>query len=399
VRSFISTDFPEQGGGDYGQTARHFNRAFAQRAQIRDSATDALRLVDADGDGFRDLVIDDFAGRWLVQSRGESEPPELAAIRALRPAPRSVYWKKLAHEKEPPVWIAGEKLGAPFEILENGLRYWIDFQAGYSQGIFLDQRDNRARLREIITSRLKARVAPDNQTTKQHGRPERSEAQRNEVEGSHEPPKVPDVIPQVAQGADSHSARRDSSGGPSTALRSARDDARCELSKQPVTLLNTFAYTCAFGVAGAAAGAATVNLDLSKRCLDWGRRNYELNGIDPAAHDFIFGDVFDWLRRLAKKQRRFDIIVLDPPTFSRDERGRVFTVGKNFGELVRLAVALLAPGGVLLCSTNQRGLFPGQFRALIESGLPDPRAWRFDFQPMPSDFTGNQYLKSCWVTP
>jgi 23S rRNA (cytosine1962-C5)-methyltransferase len=308
---------------NYGQCAQLFNRAIARRAKIRGSATNALRLVDADGDGFRDLIIDDFAGRWLVQTLGEGEPRELDFIRALRPAPRSVYWKKLAHEKEPPTWIAGEKVDAPFEAVENGLKFWIDFNAGYSQGIFLDQRDNRARLREIIARRAKA-----------HGTP---------------------------------------------------------------SLLNTFAYTCAFGVAGAAAGAATVNLDLSRRCLGWGRRNYELNALDPAAHDFIFGDVSDWLRRFEKKQRRFDIIILDPPTFSRDERGRVFTVEKNFGELVRFAVALLAPGGALLCSTNQRGLFPDQFRALIESGLPDPRAWRLDFQSMPADFTGEQYLKSCWV--
>jgi 23S rRNA (cytosine1962-C5)-methyltransferase len=321
--SFISTEFPEQRGGNYGQSAQLFNRSFARRAPLRTGGTDALRLVDAEGDGFGDLVIDDFAGRWLVQTRGENEPPELAAIRALQPAPRAVYWKKLAHDKEPPVWIAGDELSAPFEIIENGLKYWIDFQAGYSQGIFLDQRDNRARLREIVARRM------------------------------------------TTHGASS--------------------------------LLNTFAYTCAFGVAGAAAGATTVNLDLSKRYLDWGRRNYERNGTDPAAHDFIFGDVFDWLRRLAKRQRRFDIIVLDPPTFSRDDKGRVFTVEKNFGDLVRLALALLAPDGALLCSTNQRSLFPDQFRRLIESGLPQPRAWRFDFQPMPADFPGGQYLKSCWV--
>ncbi len=69
------------------------------------------------------------------------------------------------------------------------------------------------------------------------------------------------------------------------------------------TMLNTFAYTCGFSVCAAQAGAHTTSLDLSKKYLDWGRRNFLLNGLDPAQHDFIYGDVFDWLRRLAKKSR------------------------------------------------------------------------------------------------
>ena len=81
-------------------------------------------------------------------------------------------------------------------------------------------------------------------------------------------------------------------------------------------MLNVFAYTCAFSLCAAAAGARATSLDLSRRYLDWGRANFEANGIDPAPHDWIFGDAFDWLRRLAKKGRAFDVVVLDPPTFS-----------------------------------------------------------------------------------
>src|ERR1700722_7436295 len=84
-------------------------------------------------------------------------------------------------------------------------------------------------------------------------------------------------------------------------------------------VLNTFAYTCGFSVCAAKAGARTTSLDLSKKYLDWGKRNFALNGLDPAAHDFIYGDTFDWLRRLAKKGRAFDPVVLDPPTFSQSK--------------------------------------------------------------------------------
>ena len=85
---------------------------------------------------------------------------------------------------------------------------------------------------------------------------------------------------------------------------------------QPMEILNAFAYTCGFSVCAAKAGWQTTSLDLSKKYLEWGKRNFVGNGLNPSAHEFIHGDVFDWFGRLAKKQRQFNLILLDPPTFS-----------------------------------------------------------------------------------
>ena len=71
------------------------------------------------------------------------------------------------------------------------------------------------------------------------------------------------------------------------------------------------------------------SLDLSRKYLEWGERNFALNGIDPKAHDFIFGDAFDWMKRLSKKQRFFDVIILDPPTFSQSKESGVFQAEKD----------------------------------------------------------------------
>lgn len=168
------------------------------------------------------------------------------------------------------------------------------------------------------------------------------------------------------------------------------------------TVLNTFAYTCGFAVAAGLGGAATTNIDLARPALDWGRRNCELNGIPPERAEFLRGDVFDWCARLGKRGRRFDLVILDPPTFSRDRRGRVFTVEKRFPELVRLAAGLLAPGGRLLCTSNLRRLTTSAFRALIVAGLEPlgrPAAWELAAAPMPPDFPGEPFLKTFWVTP
>jgi 23S rRNA (cytosine1962-C5)-methyltransferase len=169
------------------------------------------------------------------------------------------------------------------------------------------------------------------------------------------------------------------------------------------TLLNVFSYTCAFSVCAARAGAKTTSLDLSKKYLEWGRRNFALNNLDPAAHDFIFGDAFDWMRRLAKKGRAFDVIVLDPPTFSQSKERGVFRVEKNFGELVATALPLLKPEGVLLASTNAADWPPEKFLAAVESSARAAKRKILQqyYAPQPPDFPVSRaepaYLKTVWI--
>lgn len=175
----------------------------------------------------------------------------------------------------------------------------------------------------------------------------------------------------------------------------------------PLTLdfqvLNTFAYTCGFSVCAARAGARTTSLDLSKKYLEWGRRNFALNGLDPAAHDFIYGDTFDWLRRLAKKGRGFDAIVLDPPTFSQSKETGVFRVEKDFGDLVAAALPVLKPGGILLASTNAADWPPEKFHAAVEAAVRGAKRKivKQHYVPQPPDFpvsrTEPAYLKTLWM--
>ena len=288
--------------------------ALAKRQPLRQPGTDALRLIDGLGDGLPDIELEDFAGRWLLSTRDREIPPAMSAW--LRDQGRTVYWKRLdQQQKESPAHLCGPRQEEIFTIHEGGLAFEISFQSGYSQGIFLDQRDNRAELR----SRL----------------------------------------------------------------------------KPGMTLLNTFAYTGAFSVYGAAAGATTTTLDLAQPYLDWAKRNFVLNGFDPAAHYFCKGDTFQWLARFAKQGRTFDAIVLDPPTFSRAKEGKVFRVEKDYGRLAELAFACLAPGGLLLASTNCRTLTPRTFEAQVRAASKRPVRTRL--APMPADFTGEPYLKSLWV--
>jgi 23S rRNA (cytosine1962-C5)-methyltransferase len=135
------------------------------------------------------------------------------------------------------------------------------------------------------------------------------------------------------------------------------------------TVLNCFAYTCAFGVAALLGGAArVVNLDVSRRYLDWGKRNYQRNGLDPAGTDFIFGDVFDWLQRFARQGQTFDLVLLDPPSFATTRRTR-FAVEQDYHRLAALAAPVVAPGGRLVACANAHALSERAFLAQLRRGL------------------------------
>jgi 23S rRNA (cytosine1962-C5)-methyltransferase len=169
------------------------------------------------------------------------------------------------------------------------------------------------------------------------------------------------------------------------------------------TVLNVFAYTCGFSVAAAMAGARTTSLDLSRKYLAWGQRNFAANGLDAADHDFVYGDAMDWMRRWARKGRVFDAVLLDPPTFSQSRARGVFRVERDFQELVATAARVLRPGGLLFASTNAARLEPEAFLTMTRSGLHAAgfRVAQELFVPQPPDFPTCReepgYLKTLWA--
>lgn len=120
----------------------------------------------------------------------------------------------------------------------------------------------------------------------------------------------------------------------------------------PKRLLNCFAYTCSFSVSAAHIGAATLNIDLSKKSLARGRENFALNSLPTIEHQFIADDVRAVLPRLARKGERFDVIILDPPTFSRSAGGKTFQIEQDFESLLIDALGVAERNGNVLLSTN-----------------------------------------------
>ena len=194
--------------------------------------------------------------------------------------------------------------------------------------------------------------------------------------------------------------------GLSTGLFLDQRENRRRLLTMPLegkAMLNTFAYTCAFSVAAARAGAVTTSVDLSRNYLEWGQDNFRTNDFDPAAHDFVVGDTFEWLKRFSKRGRSWDVVILDPPTFSTTKRGRAFQAARDYEDLAALAMPLVAGGGWLLCCTNQRTLGAEEFEKSIKGAAH--RNGRviesLEFETLPFDFRvapkERPYLKTFWA--
>ena len=169
------------------------------------------------------------------------------------------------------------------------------------------------------------------------------------------------------------------------------------------TVLNVFAHTGSLSVAAALSGAETLTLDLSKRYLDWTRDNLRANGVDPADHDFIYGDALEWMERLAKKGRTFDLVLVDPPSSSAAKRGKKrWSVERDLFTLVETAAQLCAPGGTLFVSTNLHRMRWPRFLEQVDAGLAAAgRSGTVETQTLPLDHRSGPgdppYLKAAWV--
>lgn len=158
--------------------------------------------------------------------------------------------------------------------------------------------------------------------------------------------------------------------------------------------LNLFGYTGSATVHAARGGAsATVTVDMSRTYLDWARKNLTLNGFQEGPrHRLVQEDCLKWLERESARQtERFDLIFLDPPTFSNSKGMEgVFDVQRDYVPLLRQVARLLAKDGVLIFSNNNR-----RFK-MDKASLPDLLIEDITKETIPPDFARNPRIHNCW---
>ncbi|MCF7989278.1 MAG: bifunctional 23S rRNA (guanine(2069)-N(7))-methyltransferase RlmK/23S rRNA (guanine(2445)-N(2))-methyltransferase RlmL [Thiohalocapsa sp.] len=156
--------------------------------------------------------------------------------------------------------------------------------------------------------------------------------------------------------------------------------------------LNLFGYTGSASVHAAAGGArSTTTVDMSRTYIDWSRRNLALNGFSGRDHELIQADCLDWLTKARAYHGHFGLIFLDPPSFSTSKRMQgTFDVQRDHAALIRSAVDLLAPDGILIFSNNLR-----RFR-LDDEALSDLDVADIGAQTIPRDFARSPQIHHCW---
>jgi len=270
-----------------------------RKALVPDAETDALRLVHAESDGLPGLVVDRYADllvvqflsagaeRWrdvlldlLVELTGMERIYERSDVEARR--------LEGLPEREGP--LRGGAPEGPLTICENGLKFRVDPTRGQKTGFYLDQRRNRARLKELCAGR---------------------------------------------------------------------------------DVLNCFCYTGAFSLYARAGGARSVlSIDSSSEALAAARENASLNGFEGADVEWMEADVFQALRKLRDEDRRYDLIILDPPKFA-STAAQAERAARGYKDINLSAFKLLRPGGLLFTFSCSGGISAELFQKIVAGAALD----------------------------
>ena len=156
--------------------------------------------------------------------------------------------------------------------------------------------------------------------------------------------------------------------------------------------LNLFSYTGSASVhAGLGGARSTTTVDMSRTYLEWAERNLRLNGLTGRAHRLMQADVLSWLR---DRDEQFDLIFIDPPTFSNSKRMEdAFDVQRDHLRLMTDLKRLLRKGGTIMFSNNKRG-FRMDHDGLAQLGL---KAQEISQKTLSQDFARNRQIHNCWL--
>ncbi len=241
---------------------------------FQSDSTNTIRIIHNQGWGMSADLLGDYLWCYWYDQRlpGESD---LERIKKLANSIGVKGWKVQLMENRGVAPVAVHSLStidcADWLGLENQVKYIFKREQGYSPGLFLDQRQNRAWVK-------------------------------------------------------AHSLQK--------------------------KVLNLFCYTAGFSVCAALGGAfEVVSVDTSKATLDWGRDNFIVNELDPSKYEFWAADARYFIAGAKKKNRQFDLIICDPPSFARNKQG-VFKLDRDFQDLLQELYEILSPQGRILFSLN-----------------------------------------------
>jgi 23S rRNA (cytosine1962-C5)-methyltransferase len=144
------------------------------------------------------------------------------------------------------------------------------------------------------------------------------------------------------------------------------------LERHAGTVLNLFAYTGLLTLSLAASGTAVTHVDAARPAITWARRNAELSGLGDRPVRWIVDDARAFVAREARRGRRYDGVILDPPTYGHGTGGRAWRLEDDLADLLDGCRTILAPDGFALVTAHTPGLDPHRLGNLLATGLRRP---------------------------
>lgn len=254
----------------------------------------------------------------------------------------------------------------------------------YSAGIY--------KIRNLVVQVLIEALSPDSITEQTRF----SIDGRMQIENNHVTGNVPEKIVVTESGMRFNVHLKT---GPMTGLfldqRETRKTLLNNKRSHNETFLNLFSYSGSFSVAAAMAGMSTTSVDLAGRTTELVTDNFNVNDLPLDNHHIHIMDTFEYLKYAARKNQQFDVILIDPPSFSRNKK-KFFKVGRDYPQLIREAVKILKPGGELILSQNLETFTLNQFKKQIDETMNGLgiRYTLKDVKGLPKDFKTTKGYKS-----
>ncbi len=133
---------------------------------------------------------------------------------------------------------------------------------------------------------------------------------------------------------------------------------KIEKEEREISVLNLFAYTGGATIAALKAGASVVHVDSSRGMVDWAKENVKVNKLDETKIRYIIDDVIKFVKREIRRGHKYDVIIMDPPSFGRGVNGEIWNIEKNLYELLSLCQEILSDKPLFLLVNSYSGLSP-----------------------------------------
>jgi 23S rRNA (cytosine1962-C5)-methyltransferase len=306
--------------------------------------TSAVRLIFGEADGLPGLVVDRYGDQLVMQcmSGGADYWRETIADALISATGcRNIYERSDAAARkrdglEPREGVLrGEEPAETIAVAEDGIAYGVNVREGHKTGFYVDQRDNRRLVYDLVCDLLLKR------------------AQGRESASADSLKTTPGDAPAMVQGSDA------------------------------ISVLNCFCYTGGFSIAALKAGAdEVVSVDSSGEALLQGQKNWALNHVLPQTsvaegsvnlvqtQQWLDQNVFDYLKQAQKEQRHFDLIILDPPKFAPSAH-HLDKASRAYKELNLKALQLLKPNGLLLTFSCSGAVSVDLFQKIVAGAVFD----------------------------